>query len=112
MRFIITYEGVAEPVEVTPTVGDVLAFEREHKTTLGEAVTNGSVLWSAWLSWHALQRNGEARSFETWSYTVEQVRAPDRETGDPTSGAPASAGNAPDDSSPPSPSDQVSATST
>lgn len=112
MRFLITYEGVADPVEVTPTVGDVLAFEREHKTTLGESISSGSVLWSSWLCWHALQRNGEARSFETWSYAVERVKAPDSETGDPTNGAPASAETAPGDSSPPSPSDLVSATST
>lgn len=99
MIFRVAYED-GTSVEVRPGPADVLAFEKEHDTTLAAAIRSGSPLWSIWLCWHKLHRRGEGRPFDAWVDQVETIRDPaaDDEGGsDPTDGAPASAESAPAD---------------
>lgn len=81
----VTYDdGRTEAVDVRPATQ--VAFEREHKTSLGRLATEQLMSDLYWLAWHASRT---ASSFDEWLESVDGVAPVEDAAGvDPTPPAP------------------------
>lgn len=86
MKFKITYENEAEPVEVLAIPLARRQLEEEHKRPLLELMGEGFGAWAEELVHRTLViRAGESRSLEEWLRTVDAIElqvAADDDTGE------------------------------
>jgi hypothetical protein len=84
--FDIVYTDGSKDV-AQPGPADVVAFENERGTTLGQAIASGSPQWTYFLAHHYLKRaGGEGRTFDAWLDDVASIGSATTEAAaDPTS---------------------------
>lgn len=70
--FIVSFADDREPIEVTPTLQDTLAFETTLRRNPSWGKLDGNILRMApYRCWNALKRTG--RTELTWAEFVEQI---------------------------------------
>ena len=76
IRLQIEPKDSGDPYTVGITIKTAIAFEREYKTTLGEAFTGApSIEHIAWIAWQATRQSGRVvKLFDEWvTHDVEDI---------------------------------------
>jgi hypothetical protein len=71
-----------DPYTVGITIKTAIAFEREYKTTLGEAFLGTiSIEHIAWIAWHATRQSGRVvKLFDEWvTHDIEDISTVEEE---------------------------------
>ena len=68
IRLQVEPKNEGDPYTVGITIKTAIAFEREYKTTLGEAFSGApSIEHIAWIAWHATRMSGRVvKPFDQW----------------------------------------------
>jgi hypothetical protein len=75
MKFHVTYADGRPPVDVTPTPGDLVRFERKYGMAAGRIETDPRIEYVMFLAWTALTRTGqETLEFDEFLDVVDSTQ--------------------------------------